>query len=187
MGQDKALLKLAGVPLVERVVARLALVSDDLLLVSNEPAPFAFLGARVRVVPDVPKPGLGPLAAIAGALHAAACTQVLIVATDMPFLNPVLLRYLVQQAGDADLVLPVVSDHPQPLHALYHQRILPTVEELLARGERRVGALFPLLHVRVVGRAEILPIDPQLRSFCNANTPADWQRVQRLAQAVADA
>ena len=42
MGRNKALLKLAGRPLVARVVAALEPLTDEILIVSNNPAPYRF-------------------------------------------------------------------------------------------------------------------------------------------------
>jgi molybdopterin-guanine dinucleotide biosynthesis protein A len=46
---------------------------------------------------------------------------------------------------------------------------------LLGAGERSVKTLLAACNVRYVGSEELLAVDPQLRSFRNINTPADYQ------------
>jgi len=183
MGRDKSLLRLGHQPLIERVLDRLALVSDDLLVVTNAPEKYAWLAGRVRFVPDPVGPGKGPLAGIAGALRAARHDRVIVVATDMPFLNAELLRHLVALCDGADVVVPVIRPgRPETLHAVYHRRCLPFVEDALAAGQYRVVAFFPRVRVREVPGDDVRRFDPEFRSFWNANTPQEWQEALRLAQ-----
>ncbi len=182
MGRNKALLRVGGERLVERVVGRLAPLSDDLMVSTNTPADYEFLGGRVRFVPDLLGPGQGPLVGIASALAAARHPRVLVVATDMPFLNLTLLRYLATLEPDADVVVPVIAEDgfPETMHAIYGKGALPAIQAQLASGRRKITAFFSQVRVRLVSRAEIEPFDPHLLSFFNANTPADWEAVERL-------
>jgi molybdopterin-guanine dinucleotide biosynthesis protein A len=181
MGRNKALLELEGIRLIERVLARLELLADDILVSTNDPEPYGFLQGRVRFVPDAV--GQGPLAGIASALAAARHPRLLVVAADMPFLNSHLLRYLALLDPTVEITAPVIDANglPEPLHAIYSQAILPIVEAQLASGNRKVLDLFPQVRVREVPRAEIAPFDPTLRSFFNANTPEEWALAEQLA------
>ncbi len=183
MGRNKALLTLGGEPLIERVVQRLEPLSDDLLVITNAPDPFPFLEGRVRFEPDLTGPGQGPLAGIASALAAARHPRVLVVATDMPFLNVALLRFLAELDPEADVVAPVIAADrfPETLHAIYSQRALPAIQAQLAAGRRKITSFFPLVRVRLVERDEIAPFDPHFRSFWNANTPDEWAAAERWA------
>ena len=44
MGQDKALMPFLGRPLIERVLERLTPLTDEILISTNRPAAYAFLG-----------------------------------------------------------------------------------------------------------------------------------------------
>ncbi|MDQ4076932.1 MAG: molybdenum cofactor guanylyltransferase [Chloroflexota bacterium] len=182
MGQDKGLLRLGEERLIERVVGRLEALSDDVMVVTNHPEVYGFLRERVRFVRDITGPGQGPLAGIASALTAAGHPRVLIVATDMPFLNIPLLRYLAQLNPSADVVVPVVAEDgfPETLHAIYSKGALPAIEAQLATGRRKITKFFPHVQVRFVPRSEIAPLDPDFRSFFNANTPAEWEAAERM-------
>src|SRR5438105_1342048 len=106
MGMDKALLRfrVGGPTLIEAVVERLAAAgfgSDSLLVVTNSPQNYAFLGLRV-VSDDIQ--GAGPLGGVLTALAHSLHQRVLIVACDMPTLNPSLLRYMAQLPDSADVL-----------------------------------------------------------------------------------
>ncbi len=184
MGRNKALLELEGVRLIERVLARLEPLTNDILVSTNEPDAYSFLQGRVRFVPDAVGLGQGPLAGIASALAAARHPRLLVVAADMPFLNLALLRHLALLDPTADVTAPVIVTNglPEPLHAIYSKAIFPIIEAQLAAGNRKVLDLLSQVKVREVPRAEIAPFDPTFRSFFNANTPQEWALAEQLAK-----
>ena len=183
MGRDKSLLTLHGERLIERVVQRIQSLSDDIMVVTNHAEKYNFLAGSVQFVPDVTGPGQGPLAGIASALRAAQHSRVLIVATDMPFLNIALLRHLAALDPTADVIVPVIAEdgYPETLHAIYRKSALPAIEAQLAAGKRKITRFFRHVRVREVPRHEIEAFDPTLRSFFNANTPQEWAEAEQLA------
>jgi molybdopterin-guanine dinucleotide biosynthesis protein A len=192
MGQDKAWLMLDGRPLVMRVIDRMLPLVDEVLVSTNQPDAFDVwlpgLPVPAHTVVDR-YPGAGPLAGLHAGLLAACCDLVLTLATDMPFVAPALIRYLVDLAPDADVdaVVPRVPSPDtgqiglEPLHAIYRKSCLPTIEHCLETGQRRVVNLLDQVRVRVVTPDEIRPHDPRFRSFANVNTPQDWSDAQRMA------
>jgi len=93
---------LDGQPLVVRTIDRLAALSDDLLVVTNEAARFESLGLPVRLVPDQ-RPGEGALMGIYSGLRVARHPHALVVACDMPLLSLPLLRYMLPLANGCHL------------------------------------------------------------------------------------
>lgn len=189
MGRNKALLLMDGVPLIGRVVEALQAVSDDLLVSTNTPDLYPFLPPAARFVADQQSSGRGPLVGIASVLHAARHPRVLVVATDMPFLHVALLRYLAQVDPTADVVVPVASDAglPEPLHAIYHKRVLPVIEAQLRAGNFKVAALFEQVRTHVVPFHELLHIPAAPRSFLNVNTPDEWAMIRDVGCGIQDA
>ena len=177
MGMDKPALLLGGQPLIERVIDALAEVVDEVLLVGQEAGRFARLG--LPCVADL-VPGGGPLAGIHTALAAARHPVCVVVACDMPFLQPALLAYLLEQAPGWDAVVPRVDDHLEPLHAVYARSSLPTIERMLRKGERCPLDLYPRVRVRYVNSDEIAAFTNGWRSFINLNTPEDLAMAQML-------
>jgi molybdopterin-guanine dinucleotide biosynthesis protein A len=179
MGADKAFLEVGGIPTVQRVLDVLELLSDDLIIVTNSRKRYE--GLPGRLVSDVYR-GKGALGGIYSGLLAARHGYAIVVACDMPFLNPRLLRYLVGLAAGYDVVVPDLGDRRlETTHAVYAKTCLEPIKQLLLADQLKITKLFPLVRVRYVGREEMLEIAPRLLSFLNMNTPADWQEVQQLA------
>jgi molybdopterin-guanine dinucleotide biosynthesis protein A len=178
MGQDKAWLPVGGRPVVERVIERVAPLSDDLLLIAYADDAYRHLSARL--VGDV-YPGKGPLGGIYTALQAARYDHCLVVACDMPFLDAGLLRYLAGLVPGYDVVIPRVEEFPETLHAVYGKRCLEPIQRRLLADQLRIVGFFDEVRVRYVERDDVAHFDPEFRSFMNMNTPADWERLQRLA------
>lgn len=178
-GTDKAFLPICDEPLVARVVRTLASLSDDLIVVTNTPAPYAALALPVRLVGDE-QPGQGSLMGVYSGLRQARHTHALVVACDMPFLSQPLLRYMTALITCCDVVVPEVNGMLEPLHAIYGEGSLPPMARLLAGGERKIIRFFPEVRVRVVKECEIDRFDPDHLSFLNVNTREDWDRIQEM-------
>jgi molybdopterin-guanine dinucleotide biosynthesis protein A len=179
MGQDKAFLPVGGRPVIDRVLERVAPLSDDLTLIANAPLKYNHLGQRM--VGDVYL-GKGALGGIYTAIHAARHAHCLVVACDMPFLNIDLLCYLVSLAPGFDVVIPRFQESPETMHAVYGKGCLEPIQCCLEADRLKIIGFFDQVRVRTVEREDVARFDPEFRSFLNMNTPADWTRVQELAK-----
>jgi molybdopterin-guanine dinucleotide biosynthesis protein A len=120
----------------------------------------------------------GVLAGIAAGLTAARHAWSFVVACDMPFVNPRLVRYMFSQRAGYDIIVPHVPAGLEPLHALYHRRCRPPLHRALLQGQRRVISFYASLRVRYIEAAESEPLDPRDLSFFNINTPEDLVRAR---------
>ncbi|MCX6023428.1 MAG: molybdenum cofactor guanylyltransferase [Chloroflexi bacterium] len=177
LGRDKALLELGGLTLLERAIATLGSLADEVIVIGPEGR--ASFAAGARVVPDA-YPTAGPLGGIATALEAATTDRVLIVACDMPFLSPDLLIYLRDLAPDADLTIPRANGQTEQMHAIYSRACLPSIHAQIATGDLKIDRFFSHVQVRYVEDAELRTIDPALRSFFNINTLADLELAMHM-------
>lgn len=161
MGRDKALLDWNGLPLVVHLAATVQQTVGSVTIVGS-PEKYGNLG--FSIVPDR-ESGCGPLEGIRTALEHSTADWNLIVACDMPYLNPELLRGLLEDAElrNADCLMP----KGQPLCAVYHRRCLPMIERELQKGVRKVRQALNDLHVGLYETAEVL-------CFQNMNRPEDW-------------
>ena len=181
MGRNKALISLGGKPLIQRVVDVLQGVSDEVLLIANQPEPYAFL--HLPIVPDV-QPGYGPLMGLYSGLRAARGDLALLVAVDMPFLAPEFLRFLLGEAQEhaADVVIPEAGGRLHPLCAVYRRATcLPAVEASIARGQRRLIAFHPQVRVRRIPESTLRAFSPDLRVLMNVNTPEELELARAWA------
>jgi molybdopterin-guanine dinucleotide biosynthesis protein A len=188
MGTDKAMLPLVpqGPTLIELVLERLEGVSDDLTIVANDDR-LTHLGARL--VPDL-YPGTGALGGIHAALMHARHEHCLVVACDMPFLNPLLLQAMARESRDYDVLVPLLPGKSrqranglvyQTLHAIYGQSCAPAIGDRLEQEKYQVIGFFDAVRVRPVEPDTIRRWDPELRSFFNANTPEALAAASEIA------
>jgi molybdopterin-guanine dinucleotide biosynthesis protein A len=180
MGQNKALMPLGGKRLVDRVVEVMRSVFDDLLMVTNTPDVYADLG--LPMVRDV-WPEKGSLGGVYSAIYHVATPYCLVVACDMPFLRAAVLRYLITQIADYDVVVPDVLGELQTLHAIYSKACLQPIERRLAMNRLRIVGFFPDVRVRTVTASELEPYDPELLAFQNLNTPEEFQAAEQRLRA----
>jgi molybdopterin-guanine dinucleotide biosynthesis protein A len=171
-GGNKALALLAGRPVIQHVTDVITHLFASCLLVTHDPPIYEFLG--LPVIGDI-FAGSGPIAGIHAALHHLPVEQAFIVACDMPFIDPRLIRFLcsLNPADEYDCVIPWPTTGPEPLCALYHRSARATLEENLRRGRFKVKENLEMLKVRRVTETEILGVIPDLRSFHNINRPQD--------------
>ena len=177
MGSDKALLRLDGIPLIERLLQRVSGLGEETLITTNRPQDYQYLGLRMA---SDPEPGAGALHGLRTALEAARGQTVLVLACDMPFVSRPLLEHMLQLAESADLVVPRRGGEYEPLHAVYSKGCLPALEAALQHGERRMISFFPSLNLHTVEQEEIDRLDPQGLSFFNVNTPEDLRKAERI-------
>ena len=181
MGQDKALLPFLGQPLIERILKRISGLADEILVTTNNPGAFQFLG--VPLYPDL-APDRGALGGLYTALRAASHPLVGVVACDMPFLNPDLLAFEREKLMEtkADVVIPETSSGLEPFHAVYRRSTcLEPVKSALDAGKWRVDAWFYQIKLLALTSEEMRRYDPHLVSFWNVNTPEDLSHAQKMA------
>ena len=178
MGENKALMRLGDNSLIGHVIRCMHPITDELLLVTNNPTEYAHLGVSMHG--DI-LPGAGALGGIYTGLTRASHDAVFCVACDSPFLNSNLLAYLVSILGEYDAVMPY-TDHNdaqttlQTLCAAYSKRCLPIIESMLRDSELRVHALQERAHIKRVSPEVWQTFDSQGMSFFNINTPEDFER-----------
>jgi molybdopterin-guanine dinucleotide biosynthesis protein A len=177
MGRDKALVPLAGRPLITHVLERAAPLGDEVLVTTNSPGDYASLG--VRLVPDE-RPGAGARAGLQTALRAAQHEVVLVLACDLPFVCAPLLEYMLDLAAQADAVIPRWHGELEPLHAVYRRACLPAVDRALAEGRQRMISFLPDIRARIVAEDQVAAFDPRGLTFFNINTPDDLQTAERI-------
>jgi molybdopterin-guanine dinucleotide biosynthesis protein A len=179
MGQNKAFLKVHGQRIIDRTKSIFVDLFDEVLLVTN--SPLDYLDLNLRIVTDLYQEK-GALGGVFAGLFHATHPHAFVAACDMPFLNKALISHLISLSPGFDIVIPKTEDGWQPLHAIYSQKCLPFMEDLLFKSNLKIIDFFPRVKKREVPTEEILPFDPQLLSFLNLNTPEDLVRVQELAK-----
>jgi molybdenum cofactor guanylyltransferase len=177
MGRPKALVELAGRPLIAHSVAAVEAASLEPLVVAKSDSPLPQLACRV--VREAREP-VHPLVGVVSALEASEGRAVIVLACDMPLVPSALLEWLA--AIDAQVAVPEVGGRLQPLLARYGPGAAPALETALrgaAAAHEAVSALAP----RILDEDELARFgDPELICL-NVNTPADLERAEAVLSA----
>jgi molybdopterin-guanine dinucleotide biosynthesis protein A len=188
LGEDKRKLRLwgdSGPMLLEHTLALIAPLCDELVVVLNDPQDWQHLPARL--VPDAYADG-GSLGGIYSGLAAVSKQHALVVAGDMPLLNPKLLAAMLSRPRDFDALVPR-SPHVgvarnalnvEPLHAVYSKACLEPLRHTLEQGQRRIIAFLERVHVVTIEPDELQMYDPYGHAFLNINTPDELAAVRAI-------
>jgi len=168
MGMDKANLLLDGKALLQSVIATMRQLFPQVIVSVRRPRAGIDLSQVCDEVPDG-----GPLAGLAASLGQISTPWAFMVACDMPFVVPELVELLAGYRARHQAVVPVVHGHPQPLVAFYAASCLAPLRASLAAQQKSLRGALRQLDVRYVDEAEMLAVDPQLRSFFDLDTPQD--------------
>ena len=174
-GPDKARLIIQGRSIIERQVELLRAVTNEVFLVGHEPERFADLGLPVfadRIS------GAGALGGILTALESTDADRVLVIACDMPFLVPGLLRALLARADSGDGAWVRTARGPEPLVACYRQQAREPIRAAIASGHLKAAELAGRLRLRELTEEDVSQFGPVEQLLANLNTPEDYARVQ---------
>jgi molybdopterin-guanine dinucleotide biosynthesis protein A len=182
MGTDKAALRMPdGEVLLDRAVRHLTEAGADEVVVATGTA------GRLGELPwtevgDGAHAGRGPLAGLLAALSLLAGADrpplALVLAVDLPFASPTVLRWLARELAVTGvpglLPLAAVAARPQPLHAAYQPAaVAPHLAASLAAGELRV-----LRALAAAGAVQVAVPGADRDWHRNVNTPLDLRRAR---------
>ena len=181
LGRDKVREIVGSQSLIESVIQRVRPISKQVLVVTSREKTDLPVSGDHKVLIDL-YPDKGPLGGIYTGLLASQTPINIIVACDMPFLNTELLRYMAEQCGDYDAVVPRLGDGMlEPLHAVYSKKCLDRMRDRLEDNRLGVHSFLEILHVRYIERDECQRLDPRLLSFFDINNQSDLDRAISLA------
>ena len=178
MGKDKAFLEFKGRILLARAL-ELAAGSGREVRIVGSPAKFAAFG---KVIEDIYRDH-GPLAGIHAALKSSSTELNLMLAVDLPFVQPDFLKYLISaaRATNALATVPRTEDGLQPLCAVYRREFAKVAEQSLAQGKNKIDALFAEVETRTVEPEELSRAGFSGKMFRNLNTPEEFDEAAVIA------
>jgi len=178
-GQNKALLEISGVPLIDRIAEQMRNIFTRVILVTNQKKEFEYLG--LPMVEDIIK-GLGPIGGIYTGLKSISDKAGFFVACDMPLLHKGLIRYMVENIDNHAAVVPSIGELVEPLHALYARSCLAPLKGLIDDKRYQVRLLYDYVSVRYVKEDEIRTFSSPAEVFLNINTPDEFERIQSFVK-----
>jgi molybdopterin-guanine dinucleotide biosynthesis protein A len=173
-GVDKGLQLFRGKPMVAHVIERLSPQVDELLVNANRnPVEYARFGHRV-IADEIPG-FAGPLAGFERGLAHATGALVVTVPCDSPFLPVDLVARLRREleAADAQLAVARTGDQSHPVFCLMRRDVLPSLQQFLGSGQRKIDRWYEALRVAEVA------FDDEADAFLNINTLAELGNLQK--------
>jgi molybdenum cofactor guanylyltransferase len=174
MGAPKALVEVAGRPMVSRIVSTVGSAGLEPVVVAKPDSPLPRLDCRVLAEPAEPR---HPLTGLLAALHTSAGRGVVAIACDMPLVPAKLLSWLAQL--EEEIAVCEVDGRLEPLLGRYSPAAAEALAGRLDEGAAMrdaVGALDPY----VVTEDKIARFgDPKSIVF-NVNEPGDVERAEGL-------
>jgi molybdopterin-guanine dinucleotide biosynthesis protein A len=179
-GKPKGLERVGGERMLDRVARAVAeAVGAPPLLVANAPNASTWR-PDLHVTADR-LPDQGSIGGIYTAVTAGD-GSVLVVAWDMPFVTPGLLKALAQGSADYDVFLPESGGRRgvEPLCGIYGPACGQAIREGLERGDRRAMGFHDAVRVGVLPRAEVARYGDADLVFFNVTTADDLKRAEEL-------
>jgi molybdopterin-guanine dinucleotide biosynthesis protein A len=173
-GVDKGLQAFRGKPMVAHVIERLSPQVDELLVNANRnPGEYARFGHRV-IADEIPG-FAGPLAGFERGLAHAAGALVVTVPCDSPFLPVDLVARLRRhlESADAQLAVARTGDQSHPVFCLMRRDVLPSLQQFLGSGQRKIDRWYEALRVAEVA------FDDEADAFLNINTLAELGNLEK--------
>lgn len=170
-GRDKVVASMGEKRLIERVTDVIAPLFSEVILIGHRREGLE----AFNIVEDL-TPGQGPLGGIRTALTVSGTPHCFVFAADMPNLNRGFIEYMISAADDHDAVIPVWSKGREPLHAIYHRRILPAAAGLLQKSRFRIFDLLSAIDTLTIPEEAIRRFTDPAVTFANINTLDDMHR-----------
>ncbi|MEM3000485.1 MAG: molybdenum cofactor guanylyltransferase [Candidatus Bathyarchaeia archaeon] len=185
-GQDKGVLELNGKSLIKHVVDRVRPLVDETIVVTSSQERVAkyanLVDSDVRFAVDVCESN-SPLIGTLTGLGVAHGLYSLILPFDMPFISSEVISLLFELCIDKAAVIPRwPNGNVEPLHAVYCTKLaLEAAKTAVAEGKLTMRAMIEKLRgIRYVSTLVVQQLDPELRTFFNINTLADYKKATAM-------
>ncbi len=170
MGTDKGLLMVDGKKIIERIIAALKPVVDEIIIVSNGNN---YNNTGYKVYRDIIKE-CGPMGGIHTALSFSNTEKNLVVSCDMPFLNTETLKFIAENSNICEIAIPEHNKITEPLCAVYSSVCRNKFSQLIARGEWKLRDSLKYFNVKTILFENKSGIE---KIFSNINTKEEYKNL----------
>jgi molybdopterin-guanine dinucleotide biosynthesis protein A len=177
MGQPKALLSIAGMPILRYLLESIRWPGPKMLVTSpsrhSPPGAYAF---DAEVIDSVS--GFGPLCGIRTALQHARTESIVVMPVDMPAIGFEPLRWLGEQLHQSPALMAAMlrtRDEIQPLPAAFRKTALPLIDNRLTAAAYSLRALAAAPQIQILTAPDSWPAE----IWTNLNFPTDLTRFEQ--------
>jgi molybdopterin-guanine dinucleotide biosynthesis protein A len=174
MGKDKGMVPIMGRPMIEHVIAHIKPICDRILISTNFQN-YKYLG--YDVIKDKWR-DFGPAAGVLSCLYHSKTEKNLVISCDLPMASSRLLERLYAYSMDAEITIPRINTHFQPLCGFYRTEIRDQFKEYLILGERSMKFIIQYFNFRLISQ-EMIPginLEKELQNF---NSPEDLEKLKK--------
>ena len=175
--RNKALLKIGNLSIIEHIIGALSEVTESIILSTNSSEEFAHLGLPMfgDIIPES-----GSLGGIYTGLKVSKMHYNLVVACDMPFVQPHLLRLIIDNSSGYDVTIPITPDGFHPTCAVYSKNCIESIEAQIRTRNLKIINFFSQVKVNRVDFSTLSPCyDPNV--LLNINTNEDYLKALSIA------
>jgi molybdopterin-guanine dinucleotide biosynthesis protein A len=177
-GTEKALLRVGGIRLLDRIYDIYTELFEEIILVTNSPQ--KFLEWDLLMVPDL-FPIRSSLTGIHAGLFFMTNPFAFISACDTPFLKKEVVETVIGKIEpEVDIVMPETSAGFEPLCAAYSKRCLQPAQQHLEQEKLKVVKAFRKSRIKTISEKVLRKKDPDLLAFFNINAPDDLKRAEEM-------
>ena len=179
-GEQKTLMKIGGIRILDRIFEVMTTVFDDIILVTNTPG--QYLEWDATIVTDL-LPVKSSLTGIHAGLFYTRTDYAFFTAGDTPFLKKEMVAAVVDSISPGiDIVMPETGSGREPLCAVYARSCLEPARTSVENSRFKIMRTFRKKNIKVISEKAARKVDPHLISFFNVNTPEDLQRARIMAR-----
>jgi len=174
-GEDKGLVEVSGRAMVQWVADALSAQCTTVLVNANRNVERYAALTGLPVVGDSVDGFAGPLAGMAAGLAASETPLMACAPCDSPLLLPDLVARLHRALTGEDAQVAVAHDgeRMQPVFALMHRDLLPSMQAFLVGGGRKIDAWY------AAHKVALAPFPDAADMFLNVNTPEQRDDLER--------
>jgi molybdopterin-guanine dinucleotide biosynthesis protein A len=173
MGRDKAMLEVLGTKLFDRILSVMNTLFPSVIIAGNRPD---LSSAAIPYYRDIyPGSSLGGLYT---GLLAAETESVFVSSCDMPFPDSNIIRLILSERNDFDVVVPITPNGYEPLFALYHKNCLPVMREMIEQKNYCIYDCYSRVRVKNVS---VHAFTSNWRyALMNVNTPEEYEALKSI-------
>lgn len=178
MGKEKGLCEFDGRALVSYAIEALKPLCTNLIISANY-FPEKYARFNIPVIADEIK-DIGPMGGIYTCLKHSSTQHNLVLSCDTPFVGTILLRHLLQQVQNEQIVAP--AHHTfliEPLSTYYATNVLGDIKQAINREEYKLISLFKRVRFKSVLTDHLLPFKADYL-FLNINRPEDLETAEKI-------
>lgn len=170
MEQDKGLMPLDKKPMIQWVIEAIKPLVDEIIIISNQEEYNQF---GYPVYEDLIKDS-GPLAGIYTGLTHSSTKKNVVVSCDTPFLSSELIKKLIKQSVNYEVVIPQNRNKKHPLIGVYSRSCISVFKTQLEEGERKLMDAINKVNLSVL---DANSFDEKV--FSNINTQEEFKKIDK--------